>query len=97
MEVPPSMMKKNAKKKTDGEPTWWEYRLGRDVRYNIRLLEPMKMFMVTFVRSQGVQEEDEEEIDDEAMEDDDYALSGKLRECLCIHKATKRGTHLLKA
>ncbi|KAH1129146.1 hypothetical protein J1N35_000524 [Gossypium stocksii] len=55
MEVPPVVTKKSTKKKPNDEPTQWERRLGRNVRYNIRLLEPMKPCMDTFVRSQRAQ------------------------------------------
>ncbi|PPD98802.1 hypothetical protein GOBAR_DD04163 [Gossypium barbadense] len=33
----------------------WENRLGRDMHYNIRLLESMKSFMENFIRSQREQ------------------------------------------
>ncbi|PPD94780.1 hypothetical protein GOBAR_DD08173 [Gossypium barbadense] len=53
MEVPSLVKKKSIKKKVDDEPTQWQCRLGRDVRYNIRLLEVIKPFVDTFMASQG--------------------------------------------
>lgn len=53
MEMPPLVKKKSTKKKVDDELTQWQHRLGRDVRYNTRLLEVMKPFVDTFMVSQG--------------------------------------------
>ncbi|KAH1082272.1 hypothetical protein J1N35_022033 [Gossypium stocksii] len=75
--APPNKSTK-AKVKNINRPIKWKHRLSRDVRYNIRLLESMKIGMDidSSEGKEGVTEpkvEKEEEIDDEATEDGDFA------------------------
>ncbi|MBA0845933.1 hypothetical protein Goarm_022907 [Gossypium armourianum] len=53
--VPPCWSGDEAKVKKTDEPRQWECRLCDHVRYNTRLLEPMKIGMDMFIRSYGGQ------------------------------------------
>ncbi|KAK5794013.1 hypothetical protein PVK06_035202 [Gossypium arboreum] len=82
MEVPPSVMKNNAKKKIDDEPTRWER------------IEWLERSSDSSERNEGTteqQEKNEEEVDDEAIEDDDCAFFQGNFESAFVSTKKQRG------